>query len=66
MVEDHKKFLNTIKNLEPYLVEFEKKGLIKTKKYLDDYTLGENKRRLIIVINHNEYTFFANNKIWKV
>lgn len=32
MVKDYKKFLSTLKNLDTYLVEFEKDGLMKTKK----------------------------------
>lgn len=65
MIEDHKKFLNTIKNLELYLVKFEKDRLIKTKKYIDDCIVERDKCYLIIVITYNKYTFFANDGIWK-
>lgn len=35
-IEDCEKFLNIIKDLKLYLVEFEKDGLIKAKNYLND------------------------------
>lgn len=36
MDEDCEKFLNTIKDLELYLIKFEKDGSMKEKNYLDD------------------------------
>lgn len=63
MVEDREKFLNTIKNLEPYLVEFEENRLMKTKNYLDDCTVKGDVRYSVIVITYNECTFFTNNGI---
>lgn len=65
MVEDRKKFLSTIKDLEPYLVEFEENGSIKTKEYPDDCAVGGDKCYLVIIITHDEYTFSANGRIWK-
>ena len=65
VVEDRKKFSSTMKDLEPYLVEFEEDESIKTKEYPDDCAVGGDKRRLVIVITHDEYTFLANDGIWK-
>ena len=65
MVKDCKKILNTIKDLEPYFVEFKEDGSMKTKEYLDDYVVRGDKRCPVIVITHNEYTFSANDGIWK-
>ena len=44
MVEDREKFLNTMKDLEPYLVEFEEDGSIKAKNYPDDCAVGGDVR----------------------
>lgn len=63
MVEDCEKFLNTIKDLDPYLVEFEKDRSIKTKNYLDDYAMEEDIYHPVIGITHDEYMFSANNRI---
>lgn len=63
MIEDCKKFLNTIKDLEPYLVEFEEDGSMKTKNYPDDCAIGRDVRRFVIVITHNECTFSAKDGI---
>ena len=65
VIEDRKKFLNTMKDLEPYLVEFEEDGSIKTKEYPDDCAVGGDKRRPVIVITHDGCTFLANDGIWK-
>ena len=63
VVERHEKFLNKMKNLEPYVGKFEEDGLMKIKNYLDDYIVRGDIHCLIIIITHNEYTFFINNKI---
>ena len=65
VVEDRKKFLSTMKDLEPYLVEFEEDGSMKTKEYPDDCAVGGDKRRPVIVITHDECTFSANDGIRK-
>lgn len=65
VVKDRNKFLRTMKDLAPYLVKFEEDGSIKTKEYPDDCAVRGDKRRLIIVITHNKYTFSANDGIWK-
>lgn len=54
MVEDCKKFLNTMKNLEPYLVVFEEDGSIKIKKYLDDCAIREDKYCFVIIGTYNK------------
>ena len=65
IVENCKKILNAMKDLEPYLVEFKEKGLIKRKKYMDNCKIGGDKRCFVNIITYNEFIFFANNEIWK-
>ena len=66
MVEDWNRFLTKIKELKPYMVEFNKNGAIKAQDYLVNCAVRREKRYPIIVITHNKYTFFANDGIWKV
>lgn len=54
-----------IKNLELYLIEFEKNRLRKNKNYINIYLVKNNICRFIIVTTYNHYTFFANNKFKK-
>lgn len=54
-----------MKDLEPYLVEFEEDGLMKTKNYLDNCVVGGDILRPIIVITHDKCTFSANDRIQK-
>ena len=63
VVEDRQNFLRIMKDLEPYLVEFEEDGSMKTKNYPNDCAVGGNIRRPVIVITHDEYTFSANDRI---
>lgn len=60
VVEDCQKFLQKMKDLEPYLVEFESNGVIKPKVYPVDCVVGDYKRQPVIVITHDECTFSAN------
>lgn len=63
VVENHKIFLNKIKELKPYIVEFNKDGTIKTKIYFLDYIVKGKNWRPIIMITHNECIFSVNNRI---
>lgn len=45
------------------MIEFYKNGAKKNKEYLVDCIVKGEKHCLIIVITHDKYTFFANNKI---
>ena len=60
VVEDQKVFLKIISDLEPYLVEFDSERNIKDKIYPDDCQVEGTNRRPVIVITHDECTFFAN------
>lgn len=60
VVEDRKHFLKKMKDLEPYLVEFEADGAMKPKTYPLDCIVGGHEQRLVIVITHDECTFSAN------
>lgn len=66
VVEDCKKFLKKIEELKPYLVEFNKDDIIKEKDYSVNFIVNSYNIRPVIIITHDEYTFFPNNKIWKV
>lgn len=65
MMEDHKKFLNKIEKLKPYLIELNKNGKIKDKRYLPNYVVGDKDYWPVMVITYNECTFFANDGICK-
>lgn len=45
------------------MVGFEENSTIKPKIYPVNYAIREDKQRLMIVITHDEYIFFANNRI---
>lgn len=60
IIDDRKKFLQIMEELEPYLVEFDEDGKMLPKSYLLDCEVGRNKRRPVIVITHDECTFSSN------
>lgn len=47
------------------MVEFDKDGAIRAKKYLINYVVEGDERRPVIVITNNKYTFSINHKIQK-
>lgn len=63
VVEDCKTFLKKLKELKPYMVEFEEDDTMKSKVYPPNCTVGVDERRLIIVITYDKCTFPANNGI---
>lgn len=63
VVEDRKNFLGKMKELKPYIVEFEENGAMKEKIYPPDCAVHGLNRRSIIVITHDECTFSANDGI---
>ena len=60
VVADRVKFLHKMKELEPYLVEFDSSGQILEKTYPDDCQVGSSQQRPTILITHNESIFSAN------
>lgn len=58
-------FLKTMKELEPYLVEFEMDGTMKAKNYPLNCEVGGDNCQPIIIITHNEYKFSSNDSIRK-
>lgn len=66
IIEDRKVFLNKIEELKPYIVEFDEDGVIKPKVCPFDCAIEGNNQQLLIVITHNKYTFFTNDRIQKV
>lgn len=60
VVKDRNNFLEMMKDLKPFMVEFESDGSMKPKEYLPNCAVGGDERRPIIVITHNECTFSAN------
>lgn len=70
LIKDYHQILNIINSLKPYslrqyLLEFEEVRLIKSRKYLDNCKIKEDKCYLVIEITHNKCIFFANNRILK-
>ncbi len=67
VMEYRETFLNEMKSLLPYFVEFFEDGTMVSKEYPDDCAVGGPDRRPIIMITHDESTFFANDwrkKVW--
>lgn len=60
VVKDRENFLETMKNLTPYLVEFDENGNILPKTYPADCGVGGDQRRPVILITHDECVFSAN------
>lgn len=54
-----------MKELKPYIIEFNKNDAIKPKVYLSDCVVEGNNQRLVIVITHKQYKFSNNNRIHK-
>lgn len=65
VVEDRERFLKKMEELRPYLVEFDENGAMKDKTYPLDCVVGGEDCRPVIVITHDECTFFANDGIRK-
>ena len=60
MVADRVKFVEQVKEDQPYLVEFDSAGNILDKSYPEDCEVGGLQRRPLILITHDESTFSAN------
>ena len=60
VVADRAKFLQRMKELDPYLVDFDSSGRILDKTYPNDCKVGGCQRRPIILITHDESIFSAN------
>ena len=60
VIKDRETFLETMKNLSPYLVEFDKDDNIALKSYLADCEMGRSQRQPIIFITHDECIFSSN------
>lgn len=65
VVEDCEKFLNIMKDLKPYLVEFEEDESMKTKNYLNHCAIKRDVHCSVIVITYDKCTLFANDRIQK-
>lgn len=65
MYENYKKFLGTMKDLEPYLVEFNKDVSIRTKEYSANCLVGGDKSYPVIVFTYDEYIFSTKYEIYK-
>lgn len=65
VVEDQNCFLTKMEELKSYIFEFNEDGAIKTKDYSVNYVIEGEERRPIIIITYDEYTFSANDGIWK-
>ena len=65
-MEYKKIFLDEMKSLLLYLVEFFDNGSIVSKKYLNDYVVEEPDLKPIIIIIYNESIFFPSGDCQKV
>lgn len=63
MIKDCESFLKIIKDLELNLIEFEEDKSIKTRNYLNNYTIYKNICQFVILIAYNKDIFFVNNRI---
>ena len=66
VLEDENNFLTKIEDLRPYMVKFEENSAMKPKIYLFDCEKRGDDGQPIIVITHDECTFFANDGIQRV
>lgn len=66
LIEDIKKFLNKIKNLKPYLIEFNKNDTIKDRIYVLNCIIVDEDYQLVIITTYNKYIFLINNSICKI
>ena len=67
VVEYREEFLDEMKKLLPYLVEFSEDGSMISKEYPEDCAVGGPNRRPVIMITHDESTFSANDgrrRVW--
>ena len=62
VVENRANFLKQMEEFKPYIVEFYD-GTIKPKVYPFDCAIEDENRQPIIIITHDECTFFANNGV---
>ena len=65
-MEYKKTFLNKIKLLLPYFIEFSDDGFILLKVYSNDCIVGGLDWKHITMIIYDKSTFFANNGQWKI
>lgn len=59
-------FLEEMKALSPYFIEFGEDKSILSKEYPKDCKISGSNQRLIIIIIYNKNTFFANNEHQKM
>lgn len=52
-----------MKDLKPYIVEFEKNKIMKPQVYSDDCIVKYSNYQQVILITYNDNTFSANNNI---
>ena len=65
VVKDHANFLKKMEKFKPYMVEFFEDDMMKSKIYPSNCKVGGENRQPIIVITHDECTFFANDGVRK-
>ena len=54
-----------MEELKPYMVKFDENGAMKPEVYSSDCAVKEENRRPIIIITHDDCTFFANDGVRK-
>lgn len=63
VVKDRKNFLQKIKELRPYIVEFKENNTMKLIVYLLESAVERNNWLLATIITHDKYKFSANNRV---
>lgn len=66
VIKDYANFLKKIDKLNLFLIEFNEDGTIRSKVYLLNCIIKDKNSQPIIIITHDKYIFFANNRIQKV
>lgn len=65
VVEDCERFLKVMEELKPYMIEFNKDGIMKDKEYSLNCAVGGGIRQPIIMITYDECMFSTNDGICK-
>lgn len=62
--EDKKQFLKSIRNWEPYLVEFDNESQMLLKLNVINDEIKSEKYHQVIIITQSEFKFFSNDSFW--
>lgn len=63
IMSNSKNFLINIKKLKLYMMGFKKDDIIRPNTYFFNYVITKNERQANIVITHDKYIFYINNRV---